>query len=167
MKEIPLTQGQFALVDDDDFKELNQHKWYASLNTGTNSFYAVRSIGLKCGKWVKLRMNRIVMSCDIDLCIDHINHNTLDNRKLNLRIVTKSQNGMNQRRRNTNKSGITGVTWCDKRNKWRAHIVVDRKQKHLGRFTLKKDAINARVKAEDRYHGEYSYNNSINKEVSK
>ena len=82
--------------------------------------------------------------------IDHINHNTLDNRKCNLRIVTPSQNQMNRK-------NVCGI-WFDKvRGKWCAQIKLNQKIIYLGRFSLRFDALKARKKAEIKYFGKYSY----------
>ncbi len=79
--------------------------------------------------------------------VDHIDGDRSQNRISNLRDVSNSTNGKNTKRRNDNVSGEMGVSWCRNRGLWRAYITVDGKQKHLGRFTLKSDAIAARKAA--------------------
>ena len=96
-------------------------------------------------------------------CIDHINHNTRDNRKSNLRNVTYSQNQMNTSKRHDNTSGITGVDWHKHERMCRARIQVNGKSIMLGYFNSFEDAVKARKEAEEKYFGEYSYNNSIKK----
>ena len=96
--------------------------------------------------------------------VDHINHDTYDNRKYNLRVCTNSQNNMNRGLQSNNKSGITGVCWNKNKNKWEAQIYLNGKHIHLGLYIKKEDAIDARKKAEKEYFGEYRYNNSIIKE---
>lgn len=91
------------------------------------------------------------------LFIDHINHNTFDNRRCNLRIATPSQNNMNSKIRSQNSSGVTGVDYMKSVNKWRARI----KKIHLGTFDNFEDAIKARKEAENKYFGEFSYDNSM------
>ena len=86
---------------------------------------------------------------------DHINGNRLDNRMENLRLVNRAQNNMNKGLRSDNTSGHTGVAWDKSKGKWVVQIQVDGKNKHIGRYTSKKDAINARIKAEEKYFGEY------------
>ena len=93
--------------------------------------------------------------------IDHINHNLFDNRKCNLREVTHSQNIMNSSKRSDNTSGVTGVSWCKSKNKWIAYIAMNGKQKYLGAFEKKEEAIKVRKSAEEEYFGKYSYDNSI------
>ena len=84
-----------------------------------------------------------------------------DNRKSNLRICTSSQNNMNRKIFSNNKSGCTGVIWNKDTNKWIAYITVNKKRIHLGSFINFKDAKQARKEAEEKYFGEWSYNNSV------
>ena len=93
--------------------------------------------------------------------IDHINHRTNDNRKYNLRDVTQSQNQMNHEIRSNNTSGVTGVHWSKRDNKWVAYISINRKRVYLGFFNDFEDAVRARKEAEEKYFGEYSYDNSM------
>jgi hypothetical protein len=83
--------------------------------------------------------------------IDHINHNRSDNRISNLREVSRQENQKNLRMPRDNKSGIVGVTWYKRRQKWTAYISIDCARKHLGYFDNKNDAIKARKDAEIRY----------------
>lgn len=87
--------------------------------------------------------------------VDHINGNRLDNRMENLRLVNRAQNNMNKGLRSDNTSGHTGVSWDKSKGKWVVQIQIDGKNKHIGRYASKKDAINARIKAEEKYFGEY------------
>jgi hypothetical protein len=91
MKKIKLTQGQFAKVDDEDYDWLNQWKWCAQYNPKTKSYYAVRSVK----EGVKI-MSRVIMGEPKGKLVDHEDHDTLNNKKNNLRVATRSQNGMNQ-----------------------------------------------------------------------
>jgi len=84
--------------------------------------------------------------------IDHIDHDRQNNKINNLRVVTKQENSKNQSLRNTNKSGVNGVSWYKRDSKWQAFIEVDGKSKCLGRFVNIEDAIAARANA-DRVHG--------------
>ena len=99
MKKIPLTQGQVALVDDADYEWLSRWKWCAMWCSSTDSFYAVRHIRLPNGKWTTLRMHRAILGLERgdSRQVDHENHDTLDERRENLRIVTHQENQWNQR----------------------------------------------------------------------
>ncbi|HEX9503605.1 MAG TPA: HNH endonuclease [Patescibacteria group bacterium] len=106
MKYIELTQGKQAIVDDVDFELVNKHKWYC-MGLG----YAMR---FDYSERIKkaIYLHRIISNCPKGLNVDHINHNKLDNRRENLRIVTKSQNGMNQNKQKRQlTSDYKGVCW--------------------------------------------------------
>lgn len=109
------------------------------------------------GKTVK--MHRLIMSNDC--FIDHINHNTVDNRRCNLRCVTNQQNAMNEKLSKNNTSGVTGVVWHKRDSKWYARIKVNYKYLHLGQFEVFEDAVKARKEAEEKYFGKYSFDNSM------
>lgn len=99
--------------------------------------------------------------------IDHINHNPKDNRKNNLRIVTRSQNQMNVGIKKNNKSGVTGVWWDKRHNSWVAKIQKNKIRYTLGYFEDFDKAVKVRKEAEQKYFGEYSYDNSINRDALK
>jgi len=157
MKKIPLTQGQYALVDDENYDELNKHKWCAMYSKSINSFYAARNISNGRNKQKTVFMHRCILKVMNNDCIDHINHNTLDNRKLNIRDVTKSQNAMNAGVQKNNKSGHKGVYFDKANGKWRATISINYKKLHIGYYTSLIEAINARKKAEEYHFGVHAY----------
>ncbi len=99
MKRIELTQGQFALVDNADYDWLNRFKWSADWNNHTKSFYAARNSRTKNGKICSVSMAREILGlkCGDKFQADHKNHDTLDNRRANLRIVTSQQNHFNRK----------------------------------------------------------------------
>ena len=105
-------------------------------------------------------MHRLLLNVFDNKIVDHINHKKNDNRKINIRIVTSSQNLMNTKMFANNTSGCKGVTWDKSRNKWMAHIKLNGKNKNLGRFANFEDAVRARKNAEEQLFGEYSYDNS-------
>jgi hypothetical protein len=88
--------------------------------------------------------------------IDHINRNRSDNRIRNLREATHAENLRNMSMGKNNTSGVLGVSWDSKNQKWRAHITVNAKFKSVGRFVHKEDAISARRAAAEKYHGEFA-----------
>lgn len=139
MKEISLTRGQVTIVDDEDYEYLNQWKWTADFDLHTKSYYAIRKQrSTKLNQKQKfIRMHRLIMNAPKGKVVDHINHDTLDNRKENLRIVSIRQNMQNKKIKGISK--YRGVHWDKKANKWRASISINNKTKELGRFegTLK------------------------------
>lgn len=150
MKSIPLTQGMFAIVDDGDFDYLMQWKW------NYDGRYAKRGItGNK--KAANMYMHAQIMQTPKGMQTDHINKNTLDNRRCNLRICTKNENMRNRGKNKNNTSGYKGVAKCG--NNWVAYIIVDRKKIHIGVFKSILDAAKAYDAAAKTYHKEYSNTN--------
>jgi predicted RNA methylase len=129
MREILLTQGKVALVDDEDHELLKISKWYANKNRHT--YYAMRGSLTQTGLKTIL-MHTVIMNPPKGMEIDHINGNGLDNRKENLMVVTCRQNAQN--RHMSKHSQYPGVSWDTHANKWRSYITVKGKQRHLGYF---------------------------------
>ena len=91
MKKIKLTQGKFALVDDEDFERVSQYKWTAEKCSKSENYYARN-------RTINAKMHRLIMGvCKSKLVVDHVNHRTLDNRKENLRVCTQKQNLRNRK----------------------------------------------------------------------
>jgi hypothetical protein len=155
VKEIPLSKGKVAIVDDEMFEYLNQWSWYCQ-----KSGYAARSYR-KDGGFKHDRMHRVIINAAKGDIVDHINGDKLDNRKENLRLATPSQNNYNRGLASNSTSGFKGVTWNKKTNKWIARIYVDRKGIHLGSFEYKVDAALAYNEAAFKYHGEFANYNQI------
>lgn len=164
MKTIPLTQGKVAVVDDEDFVELSQYKWHA--RQIDNTFYATRQPP-RNGSATRppaILMHQSIMSAPRGSCIDHINHNGLDNRRENLRIVTTTQNAQNQRSR-TGSSRFKGVYWHKGAQKWIARIVINGQKTYLGSFVDEVAAANAYNIAASQHYGEYAYLNVVAEEA--
>jgi len=136
-KIISLTRGKEAIVDDEDYDELNKYKWCTDCTNGI--WYAVRAKG-KYPRRKQIKMHREIMNAPSDKCVDHINHDGLDNRRNNLRVCTHSENLRNCRMHKNNKSGLIGVSWDKINKKWVAHISKNNKEIHIGNFDNKEDA---------------------------
>ena len=108
-----------------------------------------------------VKLHRLIMNFPENLDIDHINHKMYDNRKENLRVCKHAENMMNQSKRSDNTSGVVGVNFHKQNGMWHARIGVHGKRINLGFFSNFNDAVNARKEAEDKYFGEYSYDNSV------
>lgn len=152
MKQIKLTKGKFAIVDDDMFEYLNQWKWYCDIHGYAIRRPYIKNSGRKNQKCEIIRMHRIINNTPDGFETDHINRNPLDNRKENLRSVNASQNKINQKIRIDNTSGVKGITWDKQTNKWRVFIGINNKIINLGRFLNIKLAILVRQNAEIKYH---------------
>ncbi len=163
MIEIPLTQNQVALIDDEDFELVSQYKWCASYSKTVGSFYAITHIYNSIGVRTTLKMHRLIMNSAGTDVIDHINHDTLDNRKFNLRKCTKAQNNKNSKMYNNNKSGYKGVSLRKDINKWQAIIRINGKPVRLGYFENPYLAHLAYCEAAIINYGEfYNYEHSFN-----
>lgn len=150
---IPLSLGQFTVVDEAEYEPLIQHCWHAIWNKCTNSFYAARRV--KNGTDAHISMQNQILGSKF---VDHINHDTLDNRKINLRKSTRSENMRNRRLFSNSSSGITGVSYHSRDKKWQAFINADNKRTNLGYFGTKEEAAKARADAAVKIHGEFSCN---------
>lgn len=122
-------------IDKEDLEKVKSYKWHIN-----DQGYILSGD--------RKRLHQLILGKKQELEIDHINHDTLDNRKQNLRHCTSSQNSMN-------KKNVKGISWHKKANKWTAQIVSNYKHIYLGLFENKRDAINARRKAEKQYFGEF------------
>lgn len=100
-------------------------------------------------------LHRLIINPPCEMMVDHINGNRLDNRKINLRIVTPQQNAINISRRCDNTSGHKGISWDKKSKKWHTYINIKTKRIHLGYFDSLEEAIEVRKQAEIEYFGEY------------
>jgi hypothetical protein len=157
-KEIQLTQGQVAIVDDDMYDYLNQWKW--CVNNCNGKLYAVRSLSIPKKRKI-IYMHRFIVKNDSEMHTDHCNGNTLDNRKINLRICTNSQNLMNQKIHKNNKSGYKGIYFNKRTNRFDVYISIDKKQRRVGVYKDVKDAIKNYNEAAIKYYGEFANLNKI------
>ena len=161
MKKIKLTRGMVALVDDDDYGLVSKYKWH--LSKGEHTFYA-RAIISKCDKsTVITSMHILIMGSKPVLEVDHINHNGLDNRRINIRQVTHSQNMCNRFPRRSHSSIYKGVKWRKSKSKWYAQIGHNGKDIHIGCFNSQEDAALAYNKYAFEIFGEHAYLNTVSR----
>ena len=155
MKEIKLSQGQVALVDDHDFEWLNQWRWYAY--RGVYSYYAIRDVYIN-KKYVHIRMHRLILGASGKILIDHKDRNGLNNQRDNLRLCNNSQNCVNKCKKKGSNT-YKGVSTYHK--KWRAYISFNKKWHHLGYFTSEIEAAKAYNEAAKIYHKEFANLNAF------
>jgi hypothetical protein len=164
-REIPLTQGHVAIVDDEDFKRVNQYKWCAMAGLrrdGTiKCIYATRSIRVN-GRKITQYLHRFILEIsDPTLQIDHIDHNGLNNQRSNLRTATRSENQWNQRKLEGCSSPYKGVTLRKSDAKWVAEIKVNGKKHYLGCFADEQDAAIAYNRAAVAHFGDFAHINQL------
>lgn len=157
-KQIHLTQGKVALVDDDMYEFLNQWKWYA--DKSSNGRYYARRDDYSSGKRFRVYMHRLIMKATKEMQVDHRNNiETLNNTRENLRICTPSQNRCNTGLTEKNKSGFKGVHWEEATQKYRAAISFNNVDFKLGRFADPVQAAQAYDAKARELHGEFARTN--------
>ncbi|MCI9298114.1 MAG: hypothetical protein HFI10_11830 [Lachnospiraceae bacterium] len=158
MREIPLTHGKTAIVDDVDFERLGIHHWSCC-----KAGYAMRGFRDN-GKMVYLKMHHAVIGKPPPgYVVDHINGNRLDNRRGNLRFVTFQQNSFNTRKHQVENvtSRFKGVSYMRDKHKWRSRIMIGGREKHIGLYGTEEEAALAYNEAAKSYFGEYAKLNEI------
>ena len=161
MKEIQLTQGKVAIVDDEDYKYLNQWKWHTQ-ESRPGKFYAARNISVNGKKKIEL-MHRLILKLDTTaIHVDHIDNDGLNNTRKNIRACNNTENQRNRSKSINNKSGFKGVSWHKLQKKYQAHISDNNSRLiYLGRFTCPIEAARAYNAAALIHHGEFARLNEI------
>ncbi len=148
---IPLTRGLFTMVDAADFEWLNQWKWSAK-DAGGNTFYAAR--GQRIGRRVQhILMHRLIIGAEAGQIIDHVSRDGLDNRRANLRAATASQNSANCPHYGR---FYRGVDKGHGKGRWRARIIANGQNIHLGVFSCSEEAARAYDAAAVKAFGEFA-----------
>lgn len=172
MKKIPLTQGKFAIVDDEDFHYLSRFKWRiwnGSSKQPNNTIYAARSlmfkspdgvqIGRKKDRWIY--MHEEIVPTKQNLLTHHKNGDTLDNRKENLIYISRTGADHRLKKKPNCSSNYKGV-WFNKRGKtWGAQIDCNHIKYYLGTFHTEKEAAEVYNKKARELYGEFAYQNKI------
>lgn len=151
--------GYKVLIDDEDFEKVTKLTWHTNIGCDKNRYIYFDSTKVYDPKkgWATIRLHRLLLSIELydKRKVDHINGNTLDNRKSNLRICTNQQNCMNSKKSKNNTTGYKGVTYDREREMYRAQIMTNRKQKYLGLYMSPELAHIAYCEASIKYHGEF------------
>jgi hypothetical protein len=151
MREISLTKGYVALVDDCDYERVSQFKWRAHVRRKT--VYAVRGVGR-----TMQQLHRFILNLEpCDKCkVDHRDRNGLNNCRGNLRVCTHGENLRNQDKHSNNTTGWKGVSWYAQGRKFRAHINSNGKYIHIGYFHNPITAALEYDKAAIKHHGDFA-----------
>lgn len=160
MKLLPLTQNRFAIIDDEDFDRVSQYKWQFD-----NYGYATRVKHISGSKKNRIlqhfSLHRTIMNCPKGKQVEHINGNSLDNRKENLRFSTQHQNSMNKGISKNNTSGFKGVCWNKRKNRWMVRLGFNYKELFLGYFDDLEEAVKIYNQNAIKYFGEFARLNII------
>jgi hypothetical protein len=155
MREIPLTRGRIALVDDEDYAKLSQWRWCLNADKSGHET-ASAYINQK-----KVKMHRIIMGVtDQLICVDHIDGNPLNNQRSNLRLCSKAINNRNRKKIKVGHSIYKGVSWHKRIEKWSSQIALNKEKIHIGYYLTEKEAAIAYDKAAIKLFGEHARTNS-------
>ena len=149
---IPLSQGKCALIDGDDLPLVEGLRWHAYRDGRV--WYAERNVW-EGPRRLHQKMHRVILDAPAGIQVDHINGDGLDNRRCNLRLATRSQNGSNRRSKLGSSSSYLGVS-LRRNGTWRAQIAKHGKTVWLGAFKLEEDAARAYDEAAKAMHGEFA-----------
>lgn len=139
--------GKVTIVDDEDFAKVKRVTWYVTKNGYVHSKGRL--------------LHRLIMETPNGLDTDHINHDKLDNRRINLRVASRSQNNWNGGKKRNNTSGYKGVRFFKRDGNWQARIWKDWKEYHLGYFDTPEEAAMAYNRAAKKMHGVYARPNKV------
>jgi hypothetical protein len=155
-RRIFLGDGIYTIVDEDVFYRLSHYKWHLK-GCKANKFYAIADVKIGPGRTRVVSLHREIMNNPKGFIVDHLNNNSLDNRKDNLRPATRSQNRQNAPKRKKNASSqFLGVSFHKEEKKYRARISIKGKRIHLGKFDNEIDAAKAYDAAARKYYGEHA-----------
>lgn len=163
MKTIKLSTGQTTIVDDDDYLKFSKYKW-GTISNKTHT-YVARGTRKKGQRYRKILLHREILKAPKNKMVDHINQNTLDNRKENLRLANRANNLQNSKVRSDSQSVYKGVS--KKISKIgtvsfvaRIQISVN-KRLFLGYFKQEIDAAKAYNEAAIKYFGKFAKLNKV------
>lgn len=161
MKEIQLTKGYVTIVDDDIYDWVNGMRWHA-LTTPSGKVYA-SGAAKHLGNGKEVSLHRVVLATHTykTMDVDHINGDTLDNRKCNLRLATRSQNLSNQKKKDGTKFQYKGVVYRKDRDRYMAHLTKDGKRYTSKKFKTIEEAALAYNTLAIKHQGEFAYINKI------
>lgn len=150
--EIKMNLGVSMKIDAEDWEKFGEFKWFPIDAHKRGKYYVMRKRSGKTEILHRLIMNVI----DKSKVVDHINHDTLDNRKINLRVCSRSENQRNLTSHKDSISKYLGVTWHKSRNKWQAQIKENGKNMYIGVFVSEVEAAKAYDERAKKHHKEFA-----------
>jgi hypothetical protein len=155
---IPLTQGKYALIDEEDYDLVSQYRWHAHSARGGERWYAHTTVSTKQKhpRQTTLTMHRLLLDAPKGLLVDHADGDGLNNTRGNIRLASESQNGANSKISDGFTSRYKGVQRHKLNGRWRATICVNRVRNHLGYFASEVDAARAYDEAARELFGEFA-----------
>lgn len=152
MRAIPLTQGKYALVDDEDYERVSQFKWTAKEATQGCTWYAYRR-----ARGRSIHLHRFILDAPANLHVDHKNHDGLDCRKNNMRLATPLQSTWNRRQRSDSRMQFKGVVRM--KGKYTPKVYVGEHQVYFGTYNNQEDAARVYDAVVTRLRGEFAHTN--------
>lgn len=156
---VPLTKNYSAIIDAEDAELIGQYNWCATEEKRKDGsickVYAKRSIRTPGNKIVTQLMHKLILPIESGYEVDHIDGNSLNNRKTNLRKCTRSENARNCKIKYDNKTGVKVVCWAKHAKKFVVKIRFKGKQKHLGYFSSIDEAAEEYAKWSKELHGSF------------
>ena len=134
MKQIKLTQGKYAIIDDSSFGLVSQYKWHFHITNGKMGYPRTMIAGKK------IRLHTLLMKNPKGTYADHVNGNTLDNRRENLRICTPSESNANLSKRVGCSSKYKGISFDKERDKWQVRVYFKKKKVFFKRVNTEIEA---------------------------
>jgi hypothetical protein len=157
-RRIKLTRGKYAIVDVEDFERLNKYKWHC-----THCGYAKTAVPNKSDKGprqIPVSMHKLICPAPDGMIIDHINRNSLDNRKANLRAATQKQNVWNRKfKRTKGRTRYNGIRWDKNKEKWQVRLTINGRRESFGYYADEIEAAKAFDRVAKKYRGEYAFLN--------
>lgn len=159
--EVTLSKGMVAVIDDEDADRVLSHKWSVSVKKG-KQFYAYRTIKLESGKStaIYLHMFLLGLSRGDGFLVDHVDGDTMNNRRSNLRVATPAQNSWNKRKVSASNK-YKGISLIKETGLWDARIFANGSRHYLGHYKTQEEAALAYNKAASELHGEFARLNEI------
>lgn len=148
--KVPIGKGLFALVDDDDYELVSNYRWHSHRGRNSGLCYASSNI----------KMHRLITNAPLGIMVDHINGDSLDNRRENLRLCTNAQNQQNTKGRGGT-SKYKGVSFNIKSGKWAGSFISDGRHYYCGLFESEEECAMAVDKKRFEVCGEFAYLNIL------